>query len=187
MKNITYISVFLRYETFFQPDDYQLLNYILLDSRQRRVIKRATAVFEDDLAKVKNAFDNNDSTFYELSSTDSTKPWIQLELSDKGSIKQIRIFNMLGGCRVTISKAEVRVGNVELTTNDADEMQNRDLCGSYEKEDKNGEYCGWLYRKQTVGVRTSDLIKHLQRCPCGFLDDVVSGSGKVKQKQSKVN
>ena len=46
---------------------------------------------------------------------------------------------MLGGCRVTISKAEVRVGKIELTTNDADEMQNRDLCGSYEKEKKNGE------------------------------------------------
>ena len=116
-----------------------MLNYILLDSRQRRVIKRATAVFEDDLAKVKNAFDDNDSTFYELSGSTSTKPWIQLELSDKGSIKQIRIFNMLGGCRVTISKAEVRVGNIELTTNDADEMQNRDLCGSYEKEEQNGE------------------------------------------------
>ena len=28
----------------------------------------------------------------------------------------------------------------------------------HHKEDKNGEYCGWLYRKQTVGVRTSDLI-----------------------------
>ena len=116
-----------------------MLNYILLDSRQRRVIKRATAGFQDDLAKVKNAFDDNDSTFYELSGSTSTKPWIQLELSDMGSIKQIRIFNLLGGCRVTISKAEVRVGNIELTTNDADEMQNRDLCGSYEKEKKNGE------------------------------------------------
>ena len=116
-----------------------MLNYILLDSRQRRVIKRATAVFEDDLAKVKNAFDDNDSTYFELSSTNSKKPWIQLELSDKGSIKQIRIFNQLGRCGVTISKAEVRVGNIELTTNDADEMQNRYLCGNYEKKEKNGE------------------------------------------------
>ena len=116
-----------------------MLNYILLDSRQRLVIKRATAFRKAELDNVNNTIDANDSTSYELSSTDSTKPWIQLELLDIGSIKQIRIFNQLGRCGVAISKAEVRVGNIELTTNDADEMQNRYLCGNYEKEEKNGE------------------------------------------------
>ena len=126
-------------ELFFQADDYPLLNYILLDSRQRRVIERANAVFKDDLAKVSNAFDDNDSTFYELSSTNSTKPWIQLELLDTGSIKQIRIFNQLGGCGVTISKTEVRVGNIKLTANNVDDMEKSHLCGKYEKEEKKGE------------------------------------------------
>ena len=49
----------------------------------------------------------------------------------------------------------------------------------HQKVDQNGTYCGWLYRKQSAGVRTSDLNDHLKRCSCGFL--------KVKSKQSKID
>ena len=106
---------------------------------QRLAIKSATAVSEDDIAKVNTVFDDNNSTFYELTKTKSTKPWIQLELSDTGPVKQIRILNRLDGSGVTISNSEVRVGNIGITTNDADELQKSDLCGKYENKKNKSE------------------------------------------------
>lgn len=147
-------------------DNDQLLNYFHLDSVQRLAIERATAVSEDDMDKLNIVFDDNDSTFYELPKTKSTKPWIQLELSDKGPVKQVHIFNRLDGCGVTISNAEVRVSTIERTTNNADEWPKSDLCGKYEREKKKGEEMEagkepskTKCRAQHKGVKKGDIEK----------------------------
>ena len=56
----------------------------------------------------------------------------------------------------------------------------------HHEKDRNGKYCGWLYRKQTVGVRTSDLNNHLKRCSPGCLRGSAVVSEEVKSKQTKI-
>ena len=51
--------------------------------------------------------------------------------------------------------------------------------------DSSGYYCGWLYRKRTVGVRTNDLNNHLNRCSPGCFRE--SKYSLVKFRANKVS
>ena len=53
-------------------------------------------------------------------------------------------------------------------------------------KDSSGDYCGWLYRNRTVGVRTNELNKHLKRCSPSYLHGSAVESDEVKSKQSKL-
>ena len=108
-------------------------------------IKKATALSEHDNHPPANLFDGKASTFYHSSDDSTIHPWIQLELTDIQAVKQIKLTNRndhlckIQNCATGLSKVEVRVGNNQVTKQNANAITSNAICGIYHGPGKIGE------------------------------------------------
>ena len=66
-------------------------------------------------------------------------PWIQLELTDTQAIKQIEMTNKLNFIAKGLSMVEIRVGNNQVTKENANAIKSNTICGMYQGPGKDGE------------------------------------------------
>ena len=66
-------------------------------------------------------------------------PWIQLELKKIRNITRIEIYYRLDCCEEKLPNVEIKIGDNELTLDNAATMKDNDLCGTYEEAENKVE------------------------------------------------